>query len=281
MIVTCPECSTRYKVDKNAIGTNGRAVRCSQCHASWFVSEALDMAAFSAQQAEAAAAATKAKEMHSSELTMLERAQRADLEQMTTEQTHTEQSKFGAVPTEETPPHILLRDKADNHRRRRRLAAVASIWAVPLLLIGSIVSVSYFFRQDIVTAMPNTATAYKALGIDVSLSGLTIEDPITRSAYINGESVLVINGAVKNISTRPRDVPLIELSLHSPSDEKLVSWLVDTNTARLEKGERASFTSEYPGAPIDAAVLRYRFADETAVLVQEEAGPLGEATSQE
>ena len=271
MIVTCPECSTRYKVDKSAIGANGRAVRCSQCHASWFVSEALDLAAFSAQKQEAQAAPVTAEDDHNSDISMHERAQRASKEQ----------SRPAPAPIKEAAPHVMLRDKADNQRRRRRLAAVASIWAVPLLLIGSIISVGYFFRQDIVTAMPNTATAYKALGIDVSLSGLTIENPITRSAYINGESVLVINGAVKNISTQPRDVPLIELSLHSPSDEKLVSWLVDTNTARLEKGERASFTSEYPGAPVDAVQLRYRFADETAVIVQENAVPLGEAASQE
>ncbi len=273
MIVTCPECSTRYKVDKSAIGSNGRAVSCSQCNASWFVSEALDLAAFSAQKAEAAATAAKTKDMHGSELTMLERARRADAEQILAEPTHTEQSNFVDTPIQETPPHILLRDKADHQRRRRRLAAIASIWAVPLLLISNIMAVSYVFRQDIVTAMPNTATAYKALGIDVSLSGLTIENPMTRSAYINGESVLVINGAVKNISTGSHDVPLIELSLHSLSNEKLASWLVDTNTARLEKGERASFTSEYRGAPVDAVQLRYRFADETAIFVQEEAVP--------
>ena len=259
MIVTCPECSTRYKIEQSSIGANGRTVRCGQCNASWFVSDALDLAAFSAQKSETESAAAKAEASRDSELSMVERAKRAASEQIDSMD----------VPREPTAPHVMLRDKADNQRRRRRLTTVAGIWAVPLLLISSIVAVSYFFRQEIVTAMPNTATAYKAWGIDVSLSGLTIEDPITRSAYINGESVLVINGAIKNISTQSRDVPLIELSLHSLSDEKLASWLVDTNTSRLEKGARASFTSEYPGAPVDAVELRYKFANETAVLSED------------
>jgi len=248
MILTCPECSTRYLTKENAIGPNGRTVRCAKCDTTWFVASEADELALQDNQAPVedivpASAAIAAAASPNIPLG--------------------QETPSGS--TEQPGAHVVMRDKVDKERRRRRLTSVGLIWAVPLSLLFIAAILGYVFRQDIVNGVPQTATLYKSLGVDVTLSGLDIEDPVTRSALVDGKPVLVVNGAVRNITAEAQPVPMVELSLHSKDGEPLVTWLVDVNKEQLAKDERVTFVSEYPNPPVDAVKLRYKFADETAI----------------
>ncbi|MBX7514115.1 zinc-ribbon domain-containing protein [Qipengyuania sp. GH38] len=50
MIIACPACSTRYVVPDNAIGVDGRTVRCAKCKHSWF-QDGADVADIQASEA--------------------------------------------------------------------------------------------------------------------------------------------------------------------------------------------------------------------------------------
>ena len=55
MKITCPECSTSYGIKPEALGAEGRSVKCAKCGNRWFVSpddEEKDTAAFQADAAE-------------------------------------------------------------------------------------------------------------------------------------------------------------------------------------------------------------------------------------
>lgn len=250
MILTCPECSTRYLTKENAIGPNGRTVRCAKCDTTWFVASEADELALQDNQrpvedivpVAAGIAAASAPDTAFSQ-----------------------NAAPTSGPAAQPGAHVVMRDKVDQERRRRRLTSVGLIWAVPLTLLFIAAILGYVFRQNIVNGIPKTATLYESLGIDVKLSGLNIEDPITRSALVDGKPMLVVNGAVRNITAQAQDVPMVELSLHSKDGEPLVTWLVDVKKSSLGKNERVTFISEYPNPPIDAVKLRYRFADETVV----------------
>ncbi len=248
MILTCPECSTRYLTKENAIGPNGRTVRCAKCDTTWFVASEADELTLQDNQAPvedivpatAGIAAATAPDIPFGQETV-------------------------SGPVEQPGAHVVMRDKVDKERRRRRLTSVGLIWAIPLTLLFVAAILGYVFRQDIVNGIPQTATLYKSLGVDVTLSGLDIENPVTRSALVNGQPVLIVNGAVRNITTRAQQVPMLELSLHSKDGEPIVTWLVDVKSEQLGKNERVTFVSEYPNPPVDAVKLRYKFADETVV----------------
>ena len=248
MILTCPECSTRYLTKENAIGPNGRTVRCAKCDTTWFVASEADELALQDNQAPVEDIVPATAGIAAARAPDISFGQEAE-----------------SVIEEQPGAHVVMRDKVDKERRRRRLTSVGLIWAIPLTLLFVAAILGYIFRQDIVNGIPQTATLYKSLGVDVTLSGLEIENPITKSALVNGKPVLVVNGAVRNISAQIQDIPMVELSLHSKDGESLASWLVEVNKDRLAKGERVTFVTEYPNPPIDTATLRYKFADEVAV----------------
>ena len=262
MILTCPECSTRYLAQEDAIGPNGRTVRCSRCETTWFVAADLDELALKDNQTQgltAASAATAGGINHK------HRVRDKEVSAAKTLSTMGDGTTSDLTPDTELKTdvakgaHVEMRDRADDKRRRRRLRTVGLIWAIPLFLLCVAAGLTYAMRQDIVRKIPATATLYKQFGIDVTLSGLMIEDPITRTTLIENKTVLIVNGAVRNISSKPQDVPLIKFSMHDKSGNELASWFVETSAKRLKKDGRVTYVSEFPNPPLDAVAMRWSF----------------------
>lgn len=44
MIITCPSCRTRYRIQPDSLGAGGRTVRCSSCGHRWFVEPYAELA---------------------------------------------------------------------------------------------------------------------------------------------------------------------------------------------------------------------------------------------
>jgi len=240
MILTCPECSTKYLTDPKAIGANGRTVRCAKCSATWFVS------AEEAQQA----ARDKADEL------ALQDNQQAAAE----DSVAPEIAKASTPQNTKKGADAILRDKADAEKLRSRRKVITAIWIIPLLLLITAAILAYIFRQDVVNRIPKAATIYKSFGVTVKQAGLEIENPTVRNAIIDGQTVLVVNSAIRNVSTDPQNVPMVQITLHNGAGDMIAEWFVEPKATTLDPKGRLEFASQYPDPPVDAVRLSYDFA---------------------
>ncbi|MEE9347433.1 MAG: MJ0042-type zinc finger domain-containing protein [Robiginitomaculum sp.] len=263
MILTCPDCATRYLTKPEAIGPNGRTVRCASCDASWFVT------AESAEERDLVAAPVVAEPPRE---TGFARETIADVE-----------SDLDADDaTSFLPPSAagVMREKTERKRAARRIMGVSFMWLFTLAVLAAAALASYMFRGPIVERFPKAATIYKAFGVDVASGGLTLSNVISRSARIDGTPTLIVGGEIHNPSRKTQPVRMVELSLHGPSGDVLTRWHVEIDEAELTPGQSTKFMTQYPNPPVDAVRLQYVFAgDEGEMPVLGESQPQGGAQS--
>ena len=263
MVITCPECGTSYRTDARSIGPQGRTVRCARCAETWFVPAAdADIASKDAAARVADAAALR-EDMDDNLSLMLDEAPQATQTQV--------QAKGGrivppapvgpatAVPQAAPTADVMLRDLEDARKLARRRRTIRWIWIIAALIALAGVVTAYLNRQEIVNRQPELASLYRAVGVEVRAGGLEIDPPTARTSIIDNRPVIRVDGAVRNLSNRVADLPLIELTLHGADGEALAQWFVEAPQAQLAARGRLPFTTEYVDPPIDATGLRYRF----------------------
>jgi predicted Zn finger-like uncharacterized protein len=248
MILTCPECATRFKIADDAIGPNGRTVRCSQCTTTWFVAAEPDV--LNLDDAE------KNTEIR---------------EEIIREPVPDSDSVFDNLESGSEDvlagigAHAAIRETADRKKARRRLLGVSMIWVVTLVILAVFALAAFLLRAKIVEIFPGTAPIYKAIGLEANASGLEIYDIETRYGNNEGVQVLYVNGRVKNFDVKTRDVELIRLSFKNATGEVLSSWVVEPSQSVLKPGQAIKFSSQFPNPPVDAVKLAPEFVTETGM----------------
>ena len=256
MILTCPDCATRYLTKPEAIGPNGRTVRCASCSATWFVSaeEAAISAADKAPDS-LSPAAPAAPVVKTSRPKPVSSASGRSVSDPVNNAPDIPRDDFIAPSAAS-----LMREQTEAKRASRRLMSVGAMWLVTLALLSVGALSAYVFRQSIVDKYPKAATVYKAFGLDVSTGGLVFGTVISRPAYVEGVPTLIVNGEVHNPGKETQAASLVQLSALSPSGEPLISWQMELPKSELAGGETLSFVSHYPNPPVDARRVQYKFA---------------------
>ncbi len=223
MILDCPSCSAKFKVDPALLGEAGRSVRCGNCGHSWHQTPP---APESEASPEPSAAASLEPEP--------------------------------AI----RPPRTDSLDKLDEQRsRRQHRAAVSSeprppsrvvSWAL-LALVALVVAVAgglLVARDKVVARYPDAGAYYAMLGLSNSVgTALELRDVTSVRRTVDGEPRLIVKGVIVNKTNQTLAVPKLQASLVDPDGEPWGNWIFAADSSELPPGGVTTFETSAAQPP--------------------------------
>lgn len=280
VVITCPNCGTRYQVTPDTLGAAGRKVSCAECGKAWLATATPPapppppLAPEDEDQLDAAFAVEQAA--------LIEGA--ADPE---TEASAEEPTEAPSRPV--VSPAVRAQKKAEGRflRRQRQVESglpVARLrYYVRLGAVAALVGVVaglYLFRVEIVRVVPDLAGLYSAVGLGVNTVGLEFADVSTLVGRRDGVDVLAVSGTIYPVAQRTVPVPPVLVEIRDAGGHVLYQWNVTPELRSLAPGEVVPFATELASPPTGAQSVHLSFAagnGGTASVSPEQAADAGHA----
>ena len=293
MQIVCPNCTTSYQIAAEAVGENGRSVRCVRCQAVWFAAPAprvmaapsLSPAAEAVPEERAFTAELGAEPAPQTEPTTASEAAPVEEPGAVPEVPEAEDEPAPAaladipIPIENAPPLVPALDggsappEVDNgppdvesvaaRRARSKARQRRSRWRVPLpvaiVALVAVCTVLLGWRKDVVRYAPQLASFYNALGLPVNLRGLTFTDVKIGNEIHDGVPVLVVEGTIVNNVSTAVDVPRLRFALRNATGAEVYSWTAVPTQPVLQPGETLPFRSRLASPPAEGHDIQVRF----------------------
>jgi len=267
MLIVCPNCATSYAVEAATLGRDGRVVRCSRCQTMWFAAPqtaivpAIEVPTVTLPNSPAVSDDAQHTPEPGDERPLQGAEQRVD----------------AAPPEIEAPPLAPGLTAADSEAnsaaedvenfaaRRQRLQArrkkrrTASRWTAILLLLFAANVALIGARSEVVRYVPQTASLFSAIGLPVNLRHLNFEDMHLTQQTVNGVPVLIVEGRIVSIASRPVEVPRLRFAARNTTGQEIYSWLLQPGSKELEPGGALPFRSELASPPQGTRDVTVRF----------------------
>lgn len=271
MIITCPNCQTRYQVAQNAIGSAGRKVQCANCQKSWQavpepetppppkprlvekapVEEVADSPELDAAKEDALDADFEAEEQAVSE----PKAKPQKSDPQAREEDSLDKGLNEKRNKDMRTRQINFAKKLPMGRIRHNLR-IAVIAALVIFIVCG-----FFLRTEIVRYFPDFAGIYQAIGLPVNVIGLEFDNVETLRAQRDGQDVTLISGMIRNVVGRQVRVPAVVVSILNADGATVYSWSVTAPVQLIGPGESVEFETQLNAAPQDAQTIKLLFAD--------------------
>jgi len=278
MHIVCPHCTTSYAVDPATLGAAGRNVRCSRCKEVWLArrEDAIEVAApvpaMAASGQEAGRADDAAAEW---EALAREESEAQDTPVVDSPSISADWPVDGdsSQPPGETDWASMAReDQAGTARRHRswfgKLSPRRRTGGQGKALVGlptacaamaALVLALIIWRVDVVRLLPQTATFYQMVGLEVNLRGLLFKDVKVSSETVEGKPVLVIEGVIVGEGRNTVELPRLRFSVRDAQGAEIYAWNTVLEQPVLKPGERAWFKSRLASPPPEGRQIDVRF----------------------
>ena len=242
MILTCPECATRYFLPDAQVGRDGRAVKCTNCGTVW-------RAEGSPEPEPEPEPERIVPSYHFEPEPEPGQGAEADPEE-----------EFAAAAQRRA--EILRQKKAEAERRHKQQQVIGTaVLAGIVAAIALCLALGIIFRIQVVKWWPGTATAFAALGVPVNASGLLIDKVQAAPDVAQGHRVLVVTGVLTNASAGPRPAPAFRVNILDKAGKSVAQRVIATAPAApLKVGEARRFRLEAADPPAGASDVEVTLA---------------------
>lgn len=229
MIVTCPNCATRYEMDLENLPSNGRKVRCKNCETVWL-------------QEPVAEDADRGDDSTGDIPPVIE-TPKIDIE--------TEAARLLAASKAASQKHRAKKVKINRALRN---------WLLLAACLAVIVVNTVIWRVQVVKILPAAADLYAAVYLPVNIRGVEFRNVSYQSRYENGVPVLTIRGEVTNITDSVIAPPRLRFSLSNKAQQELYHWTLKVTKAPLAPAGVKAFVTRLASPPDQAQHVHIRFA---------------------
>ena len=285
MHIVCPHCTTSYAINPATLGPAGRTVRCSRCKETWLArsEDAFEMAAAtpSAMPSQAQSAPPAANDAAAAEweaLAQEEEGQDAPVVDSPSISAGWPAEGEASQPGGDSDWPSAARQDAEDHEEipitthRQRLARLFRLpfpSRIPFMAsaglptacaaMGALILALMIWRADVVRLLPQTATFYKMVGLEVNLRGLAFKDIKISNETVDGKPVLVIEGTIVGETRKPVELPRLRFSVRDAQGTEIYAWNAVLEQTMLKPGEQAYFKSRLASPPPEGRNIDVRF----------------------
>jgi len=271
MHIVCPHCTTSYAIKLATLGEAGRTVRCSRCKEVWLArpEDAIERVAAEPAMAEAGRpAAGREANLAAQWNSGAAEGQTPIVDSPSIagdfpgERASGAAADWAAMAHDEADGAVAPASRAGWFGRLRPAGSSRKSLVnltTASLAMGALLVALFVWRVDVVRLLPQTATFYKIVGLDVNLRGLSFKDVKVTTETVEGKPVLVIEGAIVGETRKTVELPRLRFSVRDAQGAEIYAWNTVLEQATLKPGDRALFKSRLASPPAEGRSIDVRF----------------------